>query len=125
GVGVAGEAAERGNHAVEPEAEEPGERRLLRSGDLEHDDATAWTHHAPHLGEAAAEIGEVARAEADRRGGELPVGIGKLERAALVEADLGRLLAGQLEHAFGEVEADDPAVAAYAAAQLDRQVAGS
>ena len=41
---------------------------FVRRRDLEHDDAAARAHDARHLGQPAVEVGEVARAEADRRG---------------------------------------------------------
>src|SRR3989440_1636951 len=42
------------------------QRRGLRSGDLEHDDASAGAHHPRHLGQAPVQVGEVARSEGDR-----------------------------------------------------------
>ena len=77
GVGVAREAPERGHDPVEPQSIEARQRRPARRRDLEHDDVAARRHDARHLGQAAAQVGEVASAEADGRRGEPAVGVGQ------------------------------------------------
>ena len=124
GVGVAGQPAERGHHAVEPEPEEPRQRRLLRRRDLEDDHAAAGPRHAGHLAQPAVEVGEVARAEAHRRGVERRrPGRRARARCPARTRSPAPCAARQLEHALGEVEPDH--LRPRAPAQLDRQVAGA
>ena len=129
-----GQAAEQRHDAVEPQprrSSDSGGR--VGVGDLEHDDAAARAHDAHHLRQAAAEVVEVARAEADRRG----VEASRRRRAAPARPPIrsagarapgalaGRLRARAVEHRLGEVAADDLAAGADAARELERQVAGA
>ena len=94
GVGVARRrAAEQRHDPVEPEREERRQRRLRRRRDLEHHDAAARPHDARHLAQARVEVGEVARAEADRGRVERVVRVGQRERVALLPAQARRLRA--------------------------------
>ena len=64
--------------------------------------------HACHLGQAAVEIGEVARPEADRDRVERGVRVGRARaRCPPRSVSAGRLLARDLEHRLGEVEPRD------------------
>ena len=78
----------------------PGRTRASRSwraapaeaGDLEDDQAAAWFQDPRHFGEAAAEIGQIARAEPDRHRVEAPIAVGQLERVRPAELDRQALL---------------------------------
>ena len=109
-------------HPVEPDPEEPRQRRLLRGRDLEHHDAAARPRHARHLPQPAVEVREVARTEPHGHRVELAVAVGQLERVALHPLHARGLAARQLEHRLGEVE---PCHLRAPARQLDRQVAGA
>src|SRR3954471_24270151 len=87
GLRVAGEGAEQGHDAVEPERVEERERRPGRLGDLEDDEAAAGLQHPRHLPQAAVEGGEVADAEADGGSVEALAVVGQLERIGPLEAD--------------------------------------
>ena len=85
---------------------------FVRRRDLEHHDPAARPHDARHLAQAALEVGEVARAEADRRGVERVVGVRAAPaRWPAPSAGRGAFGARALEHALGEVRADDLAAA--------------
>jgi len=96
----------------------------------QHDDAPPGAHDARHLLKALREIGEVARAKADRRGIERIVGVRQLERIAPLEARPHAARARRCglcsrarEHPLGEVAADHLAVRSDSARQLEREVA--
>ena len=119
-VRVPRDPAELRHDMVEPRPEEPRQRRLRRRRDLEHHDAAARLRDAHHLAQAAIEVREVARAEADGHGVERVVGIGEVERVALLEAQPGRLPPRDLEHRRREVGARHLGAPAR---QRDREVA--
>jgi hypothetical protein len=129
GVRVAGGASEQGHHAIKPQSEEPRQWGPVGRGDLEHDDASAGAHDAPHLANPARELGEVARTEADGRRVEGVVGVGQLERVGEVEADgrAGRvgLAPAELEHPLREVAGDDLSARPHPPGEREREVAGS
>ena len=116
-------ATEQRHDAIEPEREERRQGRLVRRGDLEHHDSAARAHHARHLGQPALEVGEVARAEADRRG---------VERVVVVRAAPARWPApsappGSSRRARSSMpsEKSEPTTSPPRRGERDRQVAGA
>ena len=94
----------------------------MRLRELEHDNAPAGTHDPHELGEAAIEVGEVARAEADSGRVKAVGGVGQGERVGPLEADRRRLRSRAFEHRLGEVAADDLPRGADAACEREREV---
>jgi hypothetical protein len=123
GLGVTGDLPDERHGAIEPQPEERRERRLRRRRHLEDDDAPAGTHDPRHLAQALVEVAEVPGPESDGRGVEAVRVVLQLEGVAPFEAQARILAARELEHALGEVRADDLALRADALLQLDRQVA--
>ena len=110
GVAVAGDAPEQRHDAVEPE------RKNVDSGGFVGVVISSTTTRPPGRTtraisrRPALEVGEVARAEADRRGVERVVRVGQLERVAPLDSSPARrppCAARQLEHLLREVRADD------------------
>src|SRR6478736_9562402 len=127
---VPGERPEHRDEAVEPEREEGRQRRPLRMGDLQDHEAPTRAQDAGELAEPTVEVLQVAGPKADRGGVERAVLVRKLERVRPLEAHvrgaaLGRLARGRLEHALGEVAADDGPLRTDPMAQLERQVPGA
>ena len=110
-IAVADDRAQEGDESIEPQRVEDGERGAPRMGDLEDHQPAARLEHPRQLPEAAVQIRQVARPEADCDRVESPIRIRKLEgirplETHLAQAPLPGLAAGELEHRLGEVAAD-------------------
>ena len=126
GVGVGSQAPEQRHHPVEPQREEPRQRRALRRRDLEDHDPPAGAHDARHLGDPALEVGEVARAEADGGGVEAR----RRDTGARARWPTPSARAGPCARASASIssEKSEPTTSPSGpdpAGQLDRQVAGA
>jgi len=98
---------------------------VRRTQELQDHQASARSHHAPHLGQTLIGVRKIAQSESDGR--RIEAGVVEWQAGGVTLHPFNRRLGGarDRQHALAEVEPDHPPAGADPVAQLEGQLPGA